>query len=77
LQVFPIFIERGTITNLKVAGESGFSYKLCFASRKDWPELTQILNKGLASLSSDEKHRIYNRWIHYGAVAVDQQRNPG
>ncbi len=57
------FIEKGTITNLKVAGETGFTYKLCFAPRKDWPVLTRILNKGLASLSSDEKHEIYSKWI--------------
>jgi len=57
------FIEKGTITNLKVAGESGFTYKLCFAPRKDWPVMTRILNKGLASLSFDEKHKIYSKWI--------------
>jgi two-component system, cell cycle sensor histidine kinase and response regulator CckA len=57
------FIEKGTITNLKVAGETGFTYKLCFAPRKDWPVLTRILNKGLASLSSDEKREIYSKWI--------------
>ncbi|MBT3178430.1 MAG: transporter substrate-binding domain-containing protein [Desulfobacula sp.] len=57
------YIEKGTITNLKVAGESGFTYKLCFAPRKDWPVLTRILNKGLASLSSDEKYEIYSKWI--------------
>jgi PAS domain S-box-containing protein len=57
------YIEKGTITNLKVAGESGFTYKLSFAPRKDWPVLTQILNKGLASLTSDEKHKINIKWI--------------
>lgn len=58
------YIEKGTITNLKVAGESGFTYKLCFAPRKDWPVMTRILNKGLASLNSDEKSKIYSKWIH-------------
>lgn len=58
------YIEKGTITNLKVAGESGFTYKLSFAPRKDWPMLTRILNKGLASLTPDEKRRIYSKWIH-------------
>ncbi len=57
------YIEKGTITNLKVAGESDFVYKLSFAPRKDWPILTHILNKGLASLSSNEKHEIYSKWI--------------
>ena len=57
------YIERGTITNLKVAGESGFTYKLSFAPRKDWPVMTHILNKGLASLTSDERRKIYRKWI--------------
>lgn len=57
------YIEKGMITNLKVAGETGFTYKLSFAPRKDWPELTRILNKGLASLTPDERRHIYRKWI--------------
>jgi PAS domain S-box-containing protein len=57
------YIEKGTITNLKVAGESGFTYNLCFAPIKDLPILTRILNKGLASLGSDERRQIYSKWI--------------
>ncbi len=57
------YIEKGTITNLKVSGESGFTYKLSFAPRKDYPILTGILNKGLASMSEDEKRVIYSKWI--------------
>ena len=58
------YIEKGTITNLKVSGESGFTYKLCFAPIKGLPILTGILNKGLASLTAEEKRSIYNKWIH-------------
>lgn len=57
------YIERGTITNLKVAGESGFSYRLSFAPIKELPILTRILNKGLASLGPGERHQIYSKWI--------------
>jgi PAS domain S-box-containing protein len=57
------YIEKGTITNLKVAGESGFSYRLSFAPIKDLPILTSILNKGLASLGPEERHQIYSKWI--------------
>ncbi len=57
------YIEKGTITNLKVAGESGFTYRLCFAPIKELPVLTRILNKGLASLGKEERHRIYSKWI--------------
>jgi len=57
------YIEKGTITNLKVAGESGFTYRLSFAPRKDWPVLKSILNKGLASLSPGERRKIEHKWI--------------
>ena len=59
-----INIEKGTIANLKVAGESGFTYQLSFAPIRTHKILTSILNKGLDSLSPDEKREIYSRWIH-------------
>ena len=57
------YIEKKGITNLKVAGEIDFVYELCFAPIKDHPELTQILNKGFASLSPYEIRTIYSKWI--------------
>ncbi len=33
------------------------------AIRKDWPELASILQKGLDSLSSDEKQAIFEKWV--------------
>lgn len=59
-----IAIEKGTIANLKVAGESGFTYRLSFAPIRTHTTLTGILNKGLATISPDEKRAIYSRWIH-------------
>lgn len=56
-------IEREGISNLRIAGESGYAYRMAFASRRDWPELNRILEKGLASLSADEKQTIYKKWI--------------
>jgi len=57
------YIEREGISNLRIAGESGYAYRMAFASRRDWPELNRILEKGLASLSADEKKTIYKKWI--------------
>jgi PAS domain S-box-containing protein len=56
-------IEKDGITNLRIAGESGYFYRLGFASRNDMPELCQILEKGLAAISVDEKKAIYTKWI--------------
>jgi len=57
------YIEKEGITNLRIAGESGYFYRMGFCTRKDWPELNRILEKGLAAISTDEKKTIYNKWI--------------
>jgi PAS domain S-box-containing protein len=57
-------IEKEGITNLKVAGETGYYTRLSFAIRNDWPELRSILDKALASINEDSKKEIYQRWIH-------------
>jgi PAS domain S-box-containing protein len=57
-------IEKEGITNLKVAGETGYYTRLSFAIRNDWPELRSVLDKALASINEDTKKQIYQRWIH-------------
>lgn len=57
------YIEKEGISNLRIAGESGFSYNMAFASRKDWPLLNSILEKGLTQISEAEKRAIYTKWI--------------
>jgi PAS domain S-box-containing protein len=57
------YIEKEGITNLRIAGESGYFYRMGFCTRKDWPELNRILEKGLAAISSDEQKAIYKKWI--------------
>jgi len=36
---------------------------IAFAVRNDWPELVQILSKGLASISQDERKMIEQKWL--------------
>ncbi|MGA7829106.1 MAG: PAS domain S-box protein [Geobacteraceae bacterium] len=57
------YIEKEGITNLRIAGESGYFYRMGFCTRKDWPELNRILEKGLAAISTKEKKAIYQKWI--------------
>ena len=57
------YIQQERITNLRVAGESGFSYRLAFATRSDWPELNGILEKGLRSISTTDRQAILDSWI--------------
>ena len=60
------YIEKHGITNLRIAGESGYVYRWAFASRRDWPVLNHILDKGLAKITPEERKKIHNSWIHLG-----------
>ena len=57
------YIEQAGITNLRIAGESGYQYSWALASRNDWPELNRILDKALAKITSRERKTIHAKWI--------------
>jgi PAS domain S-box-containing protein len=57
------YIGKAGITNLRVAGESGYFGRYAFGVRNDWPELSTILTKGLAAISEQERAAILNRWV--------------
>jgi PAS domain S-box-containing protein len=52
------------LTNLKVATTTPHEYELSLAVRKDWPELINILNKTLETISDTDTSNIHNRWIN-------------
>lgn len=58
------YIQREGITNLRVAGESGYFGRYAFAIRKDWPEFHGILEKALAEVTAEEHAEVLARWIH-------------
>jgi signal transduction histidine kinase/CheY-like chemotaxis protein len=57
-------IEKWKIANLHISSLTEFSYKLAFASRRDWPMLQRLLQKGVASLSTDERQTIARHWVN-------------
>ena len=57
------YIEKNGLTNLRVAGESDFTYRWALAVRKDWPEFKSILDKTLLQISSEERKEIYRKWV--------------
>jgi two-component system, sensor histidine kinase and response regulator len=68
-------IRQMGLTNLKVAAPTDEQERLVYmAVRKDWPELASILDKGLASITLDERAGIINRWFN---VEFDRGLNPG
>ncbi len=56
-------IEKEKITNLRLAGKSGFVYRLAFAPCKGNWELNSILEKGMDLVTPKEKQKIYRKWI--------------
>jgi ABC-type amino acid transport substrate-binding protein len=58
------WLEKEGYANLKIAGESGFIYRLGVTSRKDWPELHSILQKGVASLTPAERDEVRRKWLN-------------
>lgn len=57
------YIEKEFIPNLRIAGQSGFVFKISLASRKDWPELHSILEKGVSAISPGERQAIFQKWV--------------
>jgi PAS domain S-box-containing protein len=61
-------IRTKALTNLRIAAlYTDTERSVHFAVRKDWPELTAILDKGLAAITPEEHARIRNRWYEVEA----------
>jgi len=56
-------IKKWKITNLHISNLTEFSYKLALASRRDWPMLNRILSKVLATITEEERQRVFQKWI--------------
>ncbi|GGK70198.1 EAL domain-containing protein [Amphritea balenae] len=59
--------ERG-LSNLKVAANTPYNFKLGMAVRTDWPELVGILNKALGSIDQATHNKIQQEWIQLVSV---------
>jgi ABC-type amino acid transport substrate-binding protein/DNA-binding response OmpR family regulator len=51
-------IDKLGLGNLKVAAPAPYNNDLAIGVRKDWPELTAILDKALATIGDDERRAI-------------------
>ncbi|MBF0359149.1 MAG: transporter substrate-binding domain-containing protein, partial [Magnetococcales bacterium] len=57
-------IRTDGLFNLKIAGPSGFPpTKLAIAVRSDWPELVDLINKGLDAFTDEEMNLIQKKWL--------------
>lgn len=58
-------IDRDHLSNLVVNTETPYESNLSIATRKDWPILNNILNKGLAQITEKERQAIKTKWIPF------------
>lgn len=56
-------ISKHGFLNLKVAASTPYDFEMGLAVRSDWPELLTILEKGLNSISIEERHAISRKWL--------------
>jgi PAS domain S-box-containing protein len=56
-------ISRHGLFNLKVAASTPYTYRLSFAVPKDRPELADLLNKGLETISPVQVNSISKKWL--------------
>lgn len=62
------YLQKHSIGNLRIAGMLPYPAEYRLGIRKDWPILSNILNKALASISEQQKSTIKNRWIKLYSV---------
>lgn len=63
------YIQKDGISNLRVTEDTDFVFDLSFAARSDWPELISILEKGMATITPNEKKKILDQWISLGKTS--------
>lgn len=68
LAVVSYLIRSEGLANLKVSGQTPYSFNLSLGLRKDSPLLLSVMEKALASISAAEHAEIYDRWVRVPAV---------
>ena len=56
-------IKANHLSNLRLGSVISASSEIFFGVRKDWPELTSIMNKAIGHITELERKRINDRWI--------------
>ncbi|MEM7207008.1 MAG: transporter substrate-binding domain-containing protein [Pseudomonadota bacterium] len=66
-------IRTEGLTNLRIAGDTGYETALAFGVRKDWPELGNLLNKAIATITDEERASILQRWVSLDQDLLSQE----
>lgn len=60
-------IQENALTNLKIAGETEYSFDHCMGVSPQYPQAVSIINKVLDGMTDEEHRNIYRKWlsVHY------------
>ena len=73
LAVVSYLISENNLVNVKIAADAGLDVMgLGFGVRSDWPQLVDLLNRAIRSISRDEVRAIYTRWAPLAAPSADE-----
>ncbi|RKT43833.1 signal transduction histidine kinase [Thiocapsa rosea] len=65
LAVGTFLIKEHRLTNLVVAAPTHYGINTqAMAVRADWPELASLIDKGIASMTQEDRDAILGKWIH-------------
>jgi PAS domain S-box-containing protein len=73
LAVAAHYIEAEKLPNLKVSGTTDLSYAQSFAVGNRYPLLYSAMQKAMADISTQELHRIEQRWIHLETPGLSRE----
>jgi two-component system, NarL family, sensor histidine kinase EvgS len=58
-------VNRLGVSNIKLTGITPYTYDIALGVRNEWPVLTRILDKGLQTITQEEREAIYKKWITF------------
>lgn len=58
-------VNKLGISNIKLTGITPYTYDIALGVSSDWPMLTRILDKGLQTITQEEREAIYKKWITF------------
>lgn len=67
-------IEKEKITNLRLAGVTGFKLNHSIGIRNDWPIFSRIIEKVLADITDAEHEVIQAKWVKLETTKIYQTR---
>ncbi|MBT6702691.1 MAG: transporter substrate-binding domain-containing protein [Gammaproteobacteria bacterium] len=63
LAVGGYLMVSGGLSNLQVASSTPYNFEFSIGVRKDWPELTSILNKAITHLPAEKVNEFLKHWL--------------